>query len=116
MTDSETLALIEPLIKRKIFKSTEEAVRQLVAGYILSQIDHYREQVTAFEKRYGMSFDRFQTYLKERTELLMAGNLDSEQKKIIAQKIMLEEDDWLDWKVARDFLNSWLGLQTESAH
>jgi len=27
---------------------------------------------------------------------------------------MQEEDDWLDWKVAREMLENWLGLRQES--
>ncbi len=26
---------------------------------------------------------------------------------------MEEEDDWLDWKVAKEMLESWLGLRQE---
>jgi hypothetical protein len=28
---------------------------------------------------------------------------------------MQEEDDWLDWKVAQEMLESWLGLRQEVA-
>jgi hypothetical protein len=27
---------------------------------------------------------------------------------------MQDEDDWLDWKVAREMLENWLGLQQET--
>ena len=33
---------------------------------------------------------------------------------ILGEDIMLDEDDWLDWKVAEEMLESWLGLRTES--
>jgi hypothetical protein len=28
---------------------------------------------------------------------------------------MQEEDDWLDWKVSKEMLESWLGLRREVA-
>jgi hypothetical protein len=65
--------------------------------------------------RHGMSFEQFSAYLKARSALLSNGQLDASQKKSVAQAVMNEEEDWLDWKIARDFLEAWLGLKDETA-
>ncbi|MEK7311871.1 MAG: hypothetical protein AAB382_07855 [Chloroflexota bacterium] len=114
MTEKEVVALVEPLVRHKAFPSTEEAVRELVAGFVLRQIDRYRERIAEFEKRHGMTFEQFGAYLKERSMTLTNGQLDEQQKKKVAQAVMQEEEDWLDWRIARDFLNGWLGLKAEA--
>ena len=76
-----------------------------------SMIDLYRERIADLEKHYGMSFDHFGAYLKERSAMLSNSELGPQQRRKIAQAVMLEEEDWLDWKVARDFLHGWLGLR-----
>ncbi|MEK6574188.1 MAG: hypothetical protein AABZ58_07720, partial [Chloroflexota bacterium] len=76
MTEKEVVALVEPLVRHKAFPSTEEAVRELVAGFVLRQIDRYRERIAEFEKRHGMTFEQFGAYLKERSMTLTNGQLD----------------------------------------
>ena len=114
MTDKEVVELVAPLVRHRVFATPEDAVRELVADFVLRQIDRYREQVATLEKRYGMSFEQFGAYLKEKSKLLANGHLEPEQKKKIAQAVMTEEEDWLDWKIARDFLNGWLELKVEA--
>jgi len=82
--------------------------------FILRQIDRYRRRITKLEKRHGMSFEDFSAYLKERSALLSNDQLDPQQKRRIAQAVMLEEEDWLDWKIARDFLEGWLSVKAEA--
>ena len=60
-----------------------------------------------------MRFEQFAEYLHERSLLLEEGDLSPEQRQILGRAIMQEEDDWLDWKVAREMLESWLGLHRE---
>lgn len=115
MTDQEVIAIVEPLVRHQAFATSEGAVRELVLDFILRQIDKYRARITALEKRYGMPFEQFGAYLKERSALLVNGRFDLEQKKRVAQAVMAEEEDWLDWKIARDFLKGWLGLKAETA-
>jgi hypothetical protein len=62
-----------------------------------------------------MSLERFGEYLHERSVLLETGPLSTEQRQALGQALMQEEDDWLDWKVAREMLESWLGLRQEVA-
>jgi len=105
--------VMEPLVRRKIFSTEEEAVRTLLREYILQQVNTLRQQVADFEQKHGMPFERFVEYLHERSILLEESSLSSEQRKALGQAVMQEEDDWLDWKVAREMLESWLGLRQE---
>jgi hypothetical protein len=104
---------IEPLIRRKIFNTEEEAIRELLQEYILRQVDTLQQEVGRFEGKYGMRFQQFGEYLHERSVLLERGDLSVEQRQVLGQAIMQEEDDWLEWKAAREILESWLGLRQE---
>jgi len=115
MSKTDVADIIEPLVRHQVFPSVEEAARSLVLDRILREIDRYRGRIEALEKRHGMPFEQFSAYLKERSALLGDGHLDAAQKKKVAQAIMNEEEDWLDWKIARDFLEAWLGLKGEAA-
>ena len=105
--------VMEPLIRRKIFTTEEQAIRELLRDYILRQIAMLQREATRFERKYGMHFERFGEYLHERSVLLEMSQLPSQQHQALGQAIMQEEDDWLDWKVAREMLESWLGLRQE---
>jgi len=63
-------ASIEPLIKRRIFKTEDEAIQKLLRDYILRQIADLRRELNRFERKYGMRFDQFSDYLHERCVLL----------------------------------------------
>lgn len=106
-------AVMEPLIRRKVFVTEEEAVRSLLRQYILQQVGAFQRELARFERKYGMRFEQFAEYLHERSVLLEEGEFSPEQRQVLGQAIMQEEDDWLDWKVAREMLESWLGLRQE---
>jgi len=110
---AEVSAVIEPLIKRKIFVTEEQAIRELLREYILRQITSLQREISRFERKYGMHFERFGEYLHERSVLLEAGSFSAEQRQALGWTIMEEEDDWLNWKVAKEMLESWLGLRQE---
>jgi hypothetical protein len=105
--------VIEPLIRRKIFATEEEAVRTLMQQYILQQIATLQQRLDHFEQKYGMGFQQFADYLHERSLLLEQGQLTVEQRRVLGQAVMQEEDDWLDWKVTQEMLESWLGIRQE---
>lgn len=113
--NESTSAPIKLLIKRKIFKTEGEAVQNLLRDYILRQIADLRREIGRFEKKYGMRFEQFNDYIHDRSVLLEQGNLSEEQRLNLSQAIMSEEDAWLDWKVAREMLDSWLGISREIA-
>ncbi|MCX6031971.1 MAG: hypothetical protein NT169_22070 [Chloroflexi bacterium] len=104
---------VEPLVRRQIFATEEQAARELVRDYILRQIAPLQREVTRFERRYGMRFERFGEYLHERSLLLQTSELAPQQRQALGQAIMQEEDAWLDWKAAQEMLESWLGLRQE---
>ena len=90
---------IEPLIRKKIFNTEEEAIRVLT--YILRQIGALRRKVGRFERKYGMYFQQFSDYLHERSVLLERNELSAKQRQTLGRAIMQEEDDWLDWKASQ---------------
>ena len=104
---------IEPLIKRKIFKNEKEAIQELLREYILKQIATLRRRVGRFERKYGMRIEQFNEYLHERSLILESGDISSEQRRVLGQAIMQEEDDILDWKASQEMLESWLGIRDE---
>ncbi len=106
---------IELLIKRRIFKTEDEAIRNLLRDYILGKIAGLRREIGRFERKYGMRFEQFSDYIHDRSVLLETGNLSENQRLNLSQAIMQEEDAWLDWKVAREMLDSWLGINREIA-
>jgi hypothetical protein len=108
-------APIKLLIKRKIFKTEDEAIRNLLRDFILRKIASLRRDIGRFERKYGMRFEQFSEYVHDRSVLLEKGNLSEEQRLNLSQAIMQEEDVWLDWKVAREMLDSWLGISKEIA-
>ena len=105
--------VIEPLIKKKIFRTEEEAIHEITREYILRQFDTLRRKTGRFEQKYGMRFQQFSEYLHERSVLLEKNNLSAEQRQKLSQAIMQEEDDWLDWKAAKEMMESWIGLRRE---
>ena len=78
-----------------------------MVDYLIRQIDHNRAIIQKFEKKYGMNYNQFNKYLEERAKRISAD-------KSIHKKFMLEEEDCLDWKIATEMLESWLGLKKES--
>lgn len=108
-------AAIEPLVRRRVFVTEEQAARELVRDYVLRQITSLQREVARFERKYGMRFEHFSEYLHERSVLLEAGVLEPSQRQALGQAIMREEDDWLDWKAAQEMLDSWLGVRHEVA-
>lgn len=105
---SSLSAVVEPFVRRGLFPSAEIAVTEIARDYVLHQIDHYRGIEAALETRYGMTYEQFEEYLHARSETLLRS-----PNPALNQAVMAEEDDALDWKIARDMIRSWLGLQGE---
>lgn len=100
--------IVDPLVSNGLYENAEAAVKDLMAHHILHQIEHYRAIVEKFEEKYGMRYSQFTAYLQERAKQL-AG------QPALHKKFMLEEEDALDWKIATEMLESWLGLRGKSA-
>ena len=108
--------ILEPFVRRKLFSTPEEAARKLARNYILQQIETCKQRVTEFERKHGISFEQFTRYTAERTARLRnPGDTPPEKLSILSEDIMSDEEDWLDWKVAEEMLESWLGLESEPA-
>lgn len=105
-----TIAMIvEPFVRRGLFASPEQAVTEMAREYMLRQIEHYRNSIEALQTKYGMTYEQFEAYLHTRAATLLR-----HPNPTLNQAIMAEEEDALDWKIAREMLQSWLGMQTES--
>ena len=110
-----TEAILSPLVKRGLFDDVEDAARALVRNYVLQQIDACRSEIAGYESKHGMSFEQFTRYTGKRTtQLSQHSNLPEAQRATLAQAIMEDEQDWLEWKAAEEMLHSWLGLKEEA--
>lgn len=101
-------AVMEPFVRRGLFPNTESAVTEIAREYVLRQIEQYRSIEKGFEARYGMTYEQFQNYLRVRSDTLTHA-----PNPQLGVAIMSEEDDAEEWKIAREMLQSWLGLQQE---
>jgi len=101
--------IVEPFVRRGLFASPEQAVTEMAREYMLRQIEHYRSSIEALQAKYGMTYEQFEAYLQSRSATLLR-----QPHPALNQAIMAEEEDALDWKIAREMLQSWLGLQAES--
>ena len=104
MTD-QVASVIEPFVRRGLFASPEQAVVQMARDYVLRQIEHYRAAIENLQAKHGMTYEQFDAYLKSRSATLAIAS-----NPILNQAIMKEEEDAMDWKVANEMLQSWLGL------
>jgi len=111
MKASEVDKVVEPFVQRGLFETTESAVRGLAQDHILRQIVRCRETSDNLKRKYGMDYDQFSQYLKQRAALLQSTGVSPERQQSLNQAVMLEEEDALEWKIAREMLQSWLGLK-----
>ncbi len=101
-------AVLDPFVRRGLFESPETAVAILAQEYILRQIQRYQARIEALQAKHGMSYEQFEAYLASR-----AATLAEQPTASLSQAVMIEEEDAFEWKVARDMLQSWLGLRGE---
>lgn len=107
MTEQIT-TVIQPFVQRGLFESPEKAITEMARDYIWHQIESSQTIIEALQAKYAMSYEQFNAYLAARSATLASTpNLE------LNQAIMEEEEDALDWKIARDMLVSWLGLRVE---
>jgi hypothetical protein len=109
MNDS-VISVVEPFVRRGLFASPEQAIVEMARDYILRQVEYYRANIQTLEARYGMNYTQFDAYLKARSQTLVV-----QSDPGLNRAVMQEEDDALDWKIARDMLENWLGLEQEVA-
>jgi hypothetical protein len=102
--------IVQPFVRRGLFATPEKAVAEMAQDYVLRQIERYRAIDESLQAKYGMTYVQFEAYLRSRSTTLAA----TPDVKL-NQAVMLEEEDAHDWKIAREMLQSWLGLQGEVA-
>ena len=106
----ELTAVVDPFVRRGLFPNAEVAVAEIARDYVLRQVERYRAIEASFQARYGMTYEQFDEYLRARSK-----TLSEAPSPALNRAVMIEEDDALEWKIARDMVRSWLGLQREVA-
>ena len=77
----------ERLVMTGMYSSSEEAVEALALAQIDRDVEKYQKRIAALEAKYGMGFEEFTVYLRNRAT-------------------MEEEIDWEDWDDARMILEA----------
>ncbi len=106
--NDQVATVVDPFVRRGLFPSPEQAVVEMARDYVLRQIERHRATIERFQVKYGMNYDQFNAYLKSRSATLMTAPTPA-----LGKAVMQEEEDALDWKIAIEMLQSWLGLQLE---
>ncbi len=102
---TRVINVVEPFVRRGLFANPEQAVTEMARDYILRQIERHRAIVESLQTKYGMTYEQFNDYLKSRSAMLAA-----KPTPALNQAVIAEEEDALDWKIACEMLQSWLGL------
>ena len=72
-------------------------------------VDVCKQKIVELERKHGMSFEQFTRYTAERTARLRnPGEMSPEQRRALAEGVMRNEEDWLDWKATEEMLQGWL--------
>jgi len=99
--------VVEPFVRRGLFASPEQAVVEMAQDYVLRQIERHRAAIERLQTKYGMNYEQFNAYLQSRSATLVT------RPNPALGKAVMKEEDALDWKIATEMLQSWLGLQSE---
>ncbi|MFQ5793203.1 MAG: hypothetical protein ACE5JI_22255 [Acidobacteriota bacterium] len=89
--------LLAPLVQEGIFNNYFELLRALLLDYIERQIASYRERVSSFERKYGLSFEKY-------------------SKRLQGQASLEDEDEWMDWEETLIFLRKWESVKKQVLH
>lgn len=85
--------IAKPFIENGLYKSRDAFVKDLVKDIAAGKVRVYQKQVKAYEARHG-SFERF-------------------SHKIGGRASPKQEDQWMEWKAARDVLKAWKQVARE---
>jgi hypothetical protein len=102
---------IEPLIRKKIFKSEEEAVQKLIGSYLIHELDNLKKVLQSYENRYHMDYNQFCDYIREKSLFLTDSSITSDLRKSLSKEVMSLEDDKIEWKATKEMMENWLGLR-----
>lgn len=106
---ANTSTIVEPFVRRGLFENQEIAIAEMARAYIVRQIQQCQQTIDALQARYGMSYEQFEAYLRARAQELI-----DMPDVALNQALMKEEEDALEWKIAREMQAGWLGLQAEA--
>jgi hypothetical protein len=98
---SQVANVIELFVERGLFSTPEQAMYKIACDYVLRQIECYQEIIENLETKYAMTYEQFDAYLASRS-----ATLASHPDPALNQAVMAEEEDALDWKIAREMLKN----------
>ncbi|MBI5649895.1 MAG: hypothetical protein HZC40_05520 [Chloroflexi bacterium] len=110
---SQVQIILEPFVRRQMFPTAEDAARRLATEYVTKHLQTEQRKVTRLERKHGMTFRKFEEYLRQRSKKLQSASLKPTEKKRLGRAIMLEEEDWLEWKAASEMLDRWIKLEKD---
>ena len=88
--DQKFIETSEAIITQLGFKDIKSFIKNQALMMILAKLDKYESENKFFERKYLVSFEEFQKKIQEQQEI---ENFE-------------EEDDYLDWRFAREALES----------
>lgn len=80
--------LLAPLVQEGVFENYFDLLKTLLLDYIERQIMAYRRRARSFERKHGLSFERYSKHLQ-------------------GQASLVDEDEWMDWEETLIFLRKW---------
>ncbi|CEP68482.1 Uncharacterized [Moorella glycerini] len=94
--DADFLRKVGPVLRNMGFANEREALKEQALLLILSKINRYRAECSYYEKKYGMTFEKFAAMVHENS------GEDFEH-----------EDDLLDWRFAKETLEDLMRQKKE---
>jgi len=94
--DAEFLSKVGPVLRNMGFANEREALKEQALLLILGKINRYRAECSYYEKKYGMTFEKFVAMVQEN---------DGENFE--------HEDDLLDWRFAKETLEDLMHQKKE---
>jgi hypothetical protein len=88
--DSRFLETSESIVSQLGFKDLRSFIKNQALLMLLAKIEKYEAENRRFEEKYHMDFERFQKKIEGLRE----------------EEDFLEEDDYLDWRFAKEALKS----------
>lgn len=105
----QTSPVIEPFIRRGIFNDSDAAIVEMARDYIARHVAAHQATIDRLQTKYGMTYEQFSAYLQARADILA-----QKPDPRLNEAVMLEEEDALEWKIAREMLKDWLLIQAEA--
>jgi hypothetical protein len=85
--DSDFLQKVSPILREAGFSDEKEALKEQALMLLMGKVSRYQAECAFFEEKYGMSFEEF-----------------ASRVQVTGEENFEEDDDFLDWRFARESL------------